>query len=82
VTFVTSATNMLVISPATVKIIHERKEREAKEGKKDHEGPKSKEMAALNKRFAAMHGVSSLLNLTAFLATVRYGFTLGQKLLF
>jgi hypothetical protein len=83
VAFVTSAANMLVIGPATIRIIHERKERETKEGKNHYdEGPKSKEMATLNKRFAAMHGVSSLLNMAAFLATVGYGFTFGQRLLF
>ncbi|KAG7105583.1 hypothetical protein HYQ44_015041 [Verticillium longisporum] len=38
------------------------------------------EMQALNKRFGKMHGISSLLNLGTFIATIAYGFTLGSRL--
>lgn len=53
-----------------------------RDGKEWHaEGPQSDEMRALNKKFGAMHGISSLVNLSAFIATVVYGFTLGGRLL-
>ena len=39
-------------------------------------------MRALNKKFGILHGVSSLLNLTTFLAAVAYGFTLGARIQF
>jgi hypothetical protein len=37
-------------------------------------------MAALNKRFGMLHGVSSLLNLGALVAAVAYGVTLSSRL--
>lgn len=37
-------------------------------------------MRALNKKFGILHGVSSLLNLTTFIAAVAYGFTLGGRI--
>jgi len=37
-------------------------------------------MVALNKRFGMLHGISSLLNLGTFIATVVYGFTLADRL--
>lgn len=45
------------------------------------EGPHSDEMKALNKQFGMAHGISSLLNLTTFLALLAYGFTLGGRIL-
>ncbi|KAI5853495.1 hypothetical protein BZA05DRAFT_31050 [Tricharina praecox] len=81
ITFATSAVNLVAVGPATTAIMRERKAQESKEGRKYYdEGEKSLEMKALNKRFGVMHGVSSLLNLAAFVATVAYGFTLAQKL--
>lgn len=45
------------------------------------EGPHSDEMKVLNKKFGILHGISSLINLTTFLAAVSYGFTLGGRVL-
>lgn len=54
---------------------------ETRDGKKSYDSPPhSKEMAALNKRFGKVHGVSSLVNLVTLLATVYYGAVLGKKL--
>ncbi|KAM0500299.1 hypothetical protein ACHAPB_005642 [Verticillium nonalfalfae] len=79
--FVTGAVNLLVVLPATQKIIAARYAQEKKDGKKSYDAaPHSQEMQALNKRFGKMHGVSSLLNLGTFIATIAYGFTLGSRL--
>lgn len=54
---------------------------EKKDGKKSWEpAPQSQEMIALNKKFGKLHGISSLLNLTTFIATIAYGFHLGGRL--
>ena len=54
---------------------------EKKDGKKSYDpAPHSQEMLALNKQFGILHGISSLLNLVTFLASVVYGFTLSAQL--
>ena len=54
---------------------------EKKDGKKSYDSPpQSKEMTALNKKFSMLHGISSLLNLAVFLASVQYGVTLSSRL--
>lgn len=54
---------------------------ETRDGKKSYDaGPHSSEMQKLNKRFGMMHGVSSLVNMAALLATVVYGGTLAEML--
>jgi len=54
---------------------------ETRDGKKSYDPPPhSKEMAKLNSSFAKMHGVSSLLNMAGFVATVVYGLTLAERL--
>lgn len=54
---------------------------ETRDGKKYFDpGPHSTEMQRLNKRFTALHGASSLVNLVAFLATIWYGGTLAEML--
>lgn len=54
---------------------------EKKDGKKSYDAPPhSQDMAALNKRFGKSHGISSLLNLGTFVATLAYGFTLAARL--
>ncbi|RXG47576.1 hypothetical protein VDGE_06522 [Verticillium dahliae] len=79
--FVTAAVNLLVVLPATQKIMAARYAQEKKDGKKSYDpAPHSQEMQALNKRFGKMHGISSLLNLGTFIATIAYGFTLGSRL--
>lgn len=79
----TGVANMLYFGPATTKIMKERKQQETREGKKYYDdGPKSKEMEKLNKRFGVMHGFSSLVNVIGYFATVGYGFVLAEKLRF
>jgi hypothetical protein len=56
-----------------------------KTGKKDgkqayDKPPHSVEMAALNRRFSMLHGISSVLNLGSLVATVVYGATLSSRL--
>jgi hypothetical protein len=54
---------------------------ESRDGKKGYDpAPHSKEMLQLNKAFGRMHGISSLINLGAFIATICYGFTIAQRL--
>lgn len=79
--FVTSVINMLVVGPATTKIMLERKVQESRDGKKSYDpAPHSKEMVKLNRMFGRMHGISSLLNMAGFLATVWYGVGLSTRL--
>lgn len=37
-------------------------------------------MIKLNKKFSKLHGISSLLNLTTFIASVIYGVTLSARI--
>ncbi|KAK0621248.1 hypothetical protein B0T17DRAFT_533397 [Bombardia bombarda] len=79
--FATALANLAVVGPATTRCMDDRKMQERKDGKKSYDGPPhSQEMTALNKKFAILHGVSSLLNLGSFIATVVYGFTLAARL--
>ncbi|CAD6442857.1 209ed46b-7599-4741-b4be-838acc39bfe4 [Sclerotinia trifoliorum] len=79
--FVTGLANMVVIGPATTRLMKERKHQETKDGKKSYDAaPHSKEMQRLNKAFGKMHGVSSLVNLVSFLATMWYGVSLAERL--
>ncbi|RYP83225.1 hypothetical protein DL769_001421 [Monosporascus sp. CRB-8-3] len=51
---------------------------EKKDGKRSYDAPPhSEEMAALNKKFGQVHGISSLLNLVTLVSTVAYGFSLS-----
>lgn len=78
---VTSVANLVYVGPATTKIMVERKHQETRDGKRSYdEGPHSKEMEALNRRFGVLHGVSSLVNLGGFLAMCWYGVLLGEGL--
>ena len=75
------AANLLLIGPATTKCMRERKHQETRDGKKSYDaGPHSPEMQRLNKQFGKLHGASSIVNLISILATVAYGFTLGNRL--
>lgn len=63
--------------------MRDRKVQETKEGKKYYdEGPKSKEMERLNKKFGAMHGVSSLVNMVGLFATMRYGLVIADRMVY
>jgi len=54
---------------------------ERKDGKKSYDPPPhSQEMLKLNKKFGKLHGVSSLLNLTTFIASIIYGITLSARI--
>ena len=54
---------------------------ETRDGKKSYDqGPHSPEMQRLNKAFMRMHGMSSLFNLAALLATMWYGVELAERL--
>ena len=54
---------------------------ETRDGKKYYDkGPHSPEMEALNKQFMKAHGVSSLLNLGALIATLWYGIGLAERI--
>ncbi|KAF2817681.1 uncharacterized protein BDZ99DRAFT_431967 [Mytilinidion resinicola] len=78
---VTGVINWVWIGPETTKCMKERKHQETRDGKKSYDaGPHSAEMQRLNKRFGTLHGVSSLLNLAAFISTIWYGFVLGERL--
>ena len=54
---------------------------ETRDGKKSYDaGPHSTEMQRLNSAFGKMHGISSLINLGALVATVWYGFSLAERI--
>ncbi|KAF1985200.1 hypothetical protein K402DRAFT_334990, partial [Aulographum hederae CBS 113979] len=73
--------NWAVVGPWTTKVMKERKHQETRDGKKyTDEGPHSQDMQRLNKSFAALHGASTLINLTGLGAMIWYGFTLGSMM--
>jgi len=79
--FVAGLANAVLIGPATTKTMQERKRQETKDGKKGSDPPPhSEELQALNKKFAQLHGISSLVNLAGILATVWYGFYLAERI--
>jgi len=54
---------------------------ETRDGKKAYDAPPhSKEMQRLNKKFGALHGTSTVINLVGLLATMWYGGTLTEIL--
>ena len=70
-----------MLLPATTRCMADRRAQEKKDGKRSWDAPPhSQEMLALNKRFGMLHGISSLLNLVTFVATVVYGFTLSSRI--
>ncbi|KAH6668031.1 hypothetical protein B0J14DRAFT_176910 [Halenospora varia] len=79
--FVGGLINMVYVGPATTKIMRERKVQETRDGKKSYDpAPHSKEMQQLNRAFGKMHGISSLVNMGAFIATIWYGFSLAERI--
>ncbi|KAF2172561.1 hypothetical protein M409DRAFT_50236 [Zasmidium cellare ATCC 36951] len=79
--FATSLLNLVVLGPATTKVMKERKHQETRDGKRYYDpGPKSPEMQKLNSSFMRLHGVSSLSNLVGLGALLVYGFTLAEKI--
>lgn len=78
---VTGLGNLVYVGPETTRIMQERKHQETRDGKKSYdEGPHSKEMVELNRRFGVLHGVSSLVNLVGFLGMCWYGALLAEGL--
>jgi hypothetical protein len=54
---------------------------ERKDGKKSYDPPPhSQEMVALNKKFGKLHGISSLLNMATFVASIVYGVSLSRRI--
>jgi hypothetical protein len=59
----------------------EKYEIEKRDRKRSYDpGPHSIEMSKLNAAFGRMHGLSSVLNVTALLATLWYGIALSERL--
>ncbi|KAF4121180.1 hypothetical protein GMORB2_2142 [Geosmithia morbida] len=80
--FITGFINLAVMLPAVTQLIQARQGQSKRDGKDWYaEGPHSDEMVALNKKFGAMHGLSSLINLATFISAITYGFTLAGRLL-
>jgi hypothetical protein len=79
--FLTGLANTVYLGPATTKCMRERKHQETRDGKKSYDSaPHSQEMQALNKKFSQLHGASSLVNMLGCIATIWYGFYLGDRL--
>ncbi|KAL0256947.1 hypothetical protein SLS55_007756 [Diplodia seriata] len=79
--FVSGLVNLVYVGPATTSCMRERKHQETRDGKKSYDaGPHSPEMQRLNKKFATLHGVSSLTNLATFIAQLYYGVVLAQRM--
>ncbi|KAH7392173.1 hypothetical protein DE146DRAFT_661843 [Phaeosphaeria sp. MPI-PUGE-AT-0046c] len=79
--FVTALANLVYVGPQTTEVMRLRKHQETRDGKKSwDEGPHSKEMEELNKRFGILHGVSSAVNMVGLGAMVWYGAVLGAGL--
>jgi hypothetical protein len=54
---------------------------ESIDGKKSYDPPPhSQKMTELNKKFGKLHGLSTLINLAAVIATLSYGVVLGGRL--
>lgn len=78
---ITGLVNAGYLGPETTKCMRERKHQETRDGKKSYDaGPHSPEMQSLNKKFGALHGASTLVNLTGWVAMLWYGFYLGERL--
>ncbi|EMD41633.1 hypothetical protein CERSUDRAFT_90206 [Gelatoporia subvermispora B] len=76
--FVSQVANQTVIGPLTSKTMFQRHRQEKEEGKAYNEPGVSDQMKALNSRFGMLHGVSSLFNMSAFLALVFHGLWIGN----
>ncbi|OBZ79858.1 hypothetical protein A0H81_00481 [Grifola frondosa] len=71
-------TNHVVIGPLTSKTMFQRHKLEKEEGKAYNEAGVSDKMKALNSRFSQLHGISSLANLSAFIALLFHGLWIGN----
>ncbi|KAJ3736876.1 hypothetical protein DFJ43DRAFT_988159 [Lentinula guzmanii] len=75
---IAQGTNYFVIGPMTSRTMFERHRLEKEEGKAYNEPGVSDGMKALNRRFGSLHGISSLLNLSAVLAIGFHGLWIGN----
>ncbi|KAI0343984.1 hypothetical protein BDW22DRAFT_1111710 [Trametopsis cervina] len=71
--------NLAVIGPLTSKTMFERYQLEKDEGKSYNDPDVSPKMKAITSRFMQLHGISSLLNLGAFIATSFHGLWIASK---
>ncbi|EDN08824.1 hypothetical protein I7I51_00482 [Histoplasma capsulatum] len=79
--FLAGLTNRLVLGPMTAKIMRQRRHQETIDGKKCYDpAPHSKEMLRLNRTFAKVHGVCSLVSLLSISSAVYYGVVLANRL--
>lgn len=69
--------NHFVIGPMTSRTMFQRHKLEKKEGKDHHDVTVSDQMKSLNRRFAILHGFSSLGNLFAIIALLVHGLYIG-----
>ncbi|TKA81324.1 hypothetical protein B0A55_02769 [Friedmanniomyces simplex] len=77
----TSLVNLVVLGPATTRVMRRRKHQETRDGKRYHDaGPQSAEMQRLNSSFTYLHSASSLSNLIGTGAIIFYGFVLAEKI--
>lgn len=80
--FTSSLINLIAVGPATTQVMLKRKHQETRDGKRYYdEGPHSEPMQELNKSFMQLHSVSSILNVIGCVATLWYGFYLGERIL-
>lgn len=84
---VTAALNLVWIGPVTTRAMKERRHQETRDGVARAEEKKtaaaegqSPEMKKVNRKFLALHGASTLLNLAGLLAAVHYGVVLSKRL--
>ncbi|KAI0080003.1 hypothetical protein K474DRAFT_1638322 [Panus rudis PR-1116 ss-1] len=79
ISILSQVANQFVIGPLTSKTMFQRHKLEKAEGKSYNESGVSAEMKALNKKFAQLHGISSLANLTSFIALAFHGLWIANK---
>jgi p-aminobenzoyl-glutamate transporter AbgT len=78
---VSGLANLLYFTPLVNKTMKERLHQESIDGKKSYDAPPhSQKMTELNKKFGKLHGLSTLINLGAVIATLAYGVVLGGRL--
>ncbi|KAF2860796.1 hypothetical protein K470DRAFT_216428 [Piedraia hortae CBS 480.64] len=77
--FGTALLNLVVLGPATTKVMKERKHQETRDGKRYYDpGPHSEEMEHLNSAFSKLHGASSLTDVVGLGAMVFYAFIMSD----
>ncbi|KAF5356054.1 hypothetical protein D9756_004186 [Leucocoprinus leucothites] len=75
---VAQGANYFIIGPMTSRTMFQRHKLEKEESKQYNDPAASAEMKALNRRFGALHGISSLANLAAVIALGFHGLWIGS----